>query len=65
MKQLLACLFTFAFLSCNNNNSEKQPDKEKDSPSAESAYDPKTGISDYTNNKKSFMLTCHMMPPIL
>ncbi len=61
MKQLLLCLLVTIMFSCNN--SEKQTDSATTvtpSPSTESSYDPKTGISDYTNNKKSFMLTCHI-----
>lgn len=61
MKPLLFCLLLATSISCNNkgkqtDNTEKQTDKE--TPTTESSYDPKTGISDYTNNKKSFMLTC-------
>ncbi len=60
MKQLLFCLALSAFFSCNSN--EKQTNDE--TPSAETSGvgngEMKDGISDYTNNKKSFILTCHV-----
>ena len=56
MKQLLFCLLITIAFSCNNN--EKQTGKETST--TESNYDPKTGISDYSNNKESFMLTCNV-----
>lgn len=56
MKTILFCLLPATFFSCNNN--EKQTDKERSE--KVSNYDPKTGISDYTNNKNSFMLPCHI-----
>ncbi len=62
MKPLLLCLLITIMFSCNNNEKQTDNSTTVTAPSTEStsAYDPKTGISDYTNNKESFMLTCNI-----
>ena len=60
MKQLLFCLALSVVFSCNSD--KKQTNDE--TPAAETGNvgngEMKDGISDYTNNKKSFLLTCHV-----
>lgn len=60
MKKLVFCLTLATFFSCNSN--EKAAEKEL--PTGETTGrgngEMKDGVSDYTNNKKSFMLTCHI-----
>ena len=65
MKQLLLCLALPFFFACNGN--EKSSDAgtpASQAPAAEpdnvGTGEMKDGISDYTNNKKSFMLTCRI-----
>ena len=60
MKQLLFCLVLSAMFSCNSD--KKQTNAE--TPAAETGKmgngEMKDGISDYTNNKEGFILTCHV-----
>jgi hypothetical protein len=60
MKRLLFCLALGTFFSCIGN--EKAAEKESSSKETmnKGTGELKDGISDYTNNKESFMLTCHI-----
>src|SRR5829696_1589318 len=60
MKRILFCLVLGSFFACNSN--EKAMDKEQSSGETTNKGNGelKDGISDYTNNKESFMLTCHV-----
>jgi hypothetical protein len=59
MKRLSFCLVLLTFFSCNSN--EKQTTNEKTAQETKAGNgEMKDGISDYTNNKESFMLTCHI-----
>ena len=60
MKQLLFCLILVTFFSCNNNEKQTTNETPTEETNAKGNGELKDGISDYTNNKKSFMLTCNI-----
>lgn len=64
MKQLLSCLVLVALFSCNSTSKESTSETpvttQSNDASGKGTGEMKDGISDYTNNKESFMLTCHV-----
>lgn len=60
MKQLSFCLLLAICFSCNSNGKQTVSKPENETTTTESNYEPKTGISDYSDNKESFMLTCNV-----
>lgn len=60
MKKLFYFLALSASLSCNSNKKQTKAEPSTSDESAMGHGEMKDGISDYTNNKKSFMLTCHI-----
>ena len=60
MKQLIFCLALSAVFSCNSTEKQTNDDTTAAETSEVGNGEMKDGISDYTNNKKSFILTCHV-----
>lgn len=48
------------FFSCNGNETAAEKGPNTNETTSQGNGEMKDGISDYTNNKKSFMLTCHI-----
>ncbi|MDB5205582.1 MAG: hypothetical protein JWR72_657 [Flavisolibacter sp.] len=60
MKQLFFCLLLATFISCNSNDKTSDKESSTGETTGKRNSEFKDGISDYTNNKSSFMLTCHI-----
>jgi hypothetical protein len=60
MNQVLFCLFLLTAISCNSNNEAGGKEPSVGETAGKGNGELKDGVSDYTNNKNSFMLTCRI-----
>lgn len=60
MKQLVFSLAAIMLFSCNSNETKSEKSSSTGETTIKGNGELKDGISDYTNNKNSFMLTCHV-----